>query len=66
MAHFLVSLRKEDGTFDKVGMNSRYLTSNYKTLKGLLRYGISQTGKDRGYQVYDNNDKLIATNCYGV
>ena len=63
MAQFLVSLRKEDRTFDKVGMNNRYITNDYKTLKGLLQHGISQAGKDRGYQVFDHNNKLITTNC---
>jgi hypothetical protein len=64
MAQFLVSLRKEDGTFDKVGTNNRYITNDYKTLKGLLQHGISQAGKDRGYQVYDRHNVLIATNCH--
>jgi hypothetical protein len=64
MAQFIVSLRKEDGTFDKVGINNRYITNEYKTLKGLIRYGISQAGKDRGYRVYDLHDAMIATNCH--
>jgi hypothetical protein len=63
MAQFIVSLRKQDGTFDTVGMNNRYLTSQYKTLSDLLRYGIGSEGKKRGYRVYGMNDRLLASNC---
>ena len=48
---FIVTRKNKDGTFDQVGMNNRFLTSNYKTLKGLLKYGISDQWKQTGFKV---------------
>jgi hypothetical protein len=63
MTKFIVSLRKADGSFDEVGMNNRYITTGYKTLSGLVRHGISKVGKDRGYRVYNDNGRILASNC---
>lgn len=32
--------QNEDKTYDEVGMNNRFLTSEYTTTNGFLRYGI--------------------------
>lgn len=37
----IVTRPNSDGTYDEVGMRNRYLTSQYKTERGLLRYGIA-------------------------
>ena len=59
MAQFIVTRKNSDGSFDDVGMNNRYLTSHYKTLNGLLRYGISEQWKTAGFRVQDMNDRVI-------
>lgn len=51
MNTFIVTRKNKDGTFDQVGMNNRILTRNYKTLKGLLKYGISDQWKQTGFKV---------------
>jgi hypothetical protein len=38
----IVTRQNADGTYDSVGMNNAYLTSQYRTIKGLLRYGIAK------------------------
>ena len=45
MNKFIVTRKNKDGSFDNVGMNNRYLTSEYKTLSGLIRHGISEQWK---------------------
>jgi hypothetical protein len=32
--------QNSDGSYDNVGMNNRFLTSQYKTTRGFIRYGI--------------------------
>lgn len=59
MSKFIVTRKNKDGSFDNVGMNNRYLTSKYKTLSGLIRYGISEQWKRDGFRVQDINDKVL-------
>ena len=59
MSKFIVTRKNKDGSFDNVGMNNRYLTSGYKTLSGLIRYGISEQWKKNGFRVQDINDKVL-------
>ena len=59
MSKFIVTRKNKDGSFDNVGMNNRYLTSEYKTLSGLIRYGISEQWKQNGFRVQDINDKVL-------
>lgn len=59
MAQFIVTRKNSDGSFDDVGMNNRYLTSNYKTLAGLIRYGVSEQCKTAGFRVQDINDHVL-------
>ena len=65
MAQFTVSLQKDDGTFDDVGMNNRFITDKYKSLHTLLRYGINLPAYKRGFKVYDRQGRLVFTsgNC---
>jgi hypothetical protein len=37
----IVSRIRKDGTYSEVGVNDRFLTHSYKTVKGLIRYGIN-------------------------
>lgn len=37
----IVSRIRKDGTYSNVGMNDAFLTHSYKTVKGLIRYGIN-------------------------
>lgn len=52
----IVTRPNTDNTYDEVGMNNRYLTSRYRTEKGLLRYGIAKhfKGKIRVEIYYGN------------
>ena len=59
MSKFIVTRKNKDGSFDNVGMNNRYLTSEYKTLSGLIRHGISKQWKQTGFRVQDINDKVL-------
>lgn len=59
MSKFIVTRKNKDGSFDNVGMNNRYLTSEYKTLSGLIRYGICEQWKQNGFRVQDINDKVL-------
>lgn len=59
MAKFIVTRKNSDNSFDDVGMNNRYLTSSYKTLAGLIRYGVSGQWKIAGFRVQDMNDRVI-------
>ena len=59
MSKFIVTRKNKDGSFDNVGMNNRYLTSEYRTLSGLIRYGISEQWKQNGFRVQDINDKVL-------
>ena len=59
MSKFIVTRKNKDGSFDNVGMNNRYLTSEYRTLSGLIRYGISEQWKQYGFRVQDINDKVL-------
>lgn len=59
MSKFIVTRKNKEGSFDNVGMNNRYLTSKYKTLSGLIRYGISEQWKRDGFRVQDINDKVL-------
>ena len=36
----IITRPNEDGSYNEVGMNNRTVTGQYKTKKGLLRYGI--------------------------
>lgn len=47
----IVTRMNEDGTFDKVGMNNRYVTSHYKTVSGLIRYGVPKSWKKAGVRI---------------
>lgn len=59
MSKFIVTRKNKDSSFDNVGMNNRYLTSEYKTLSGLIRYGISEQWKRDGFRVQDINDNVL-------
>ena len=59
MSKFIVTRKNKDGSFDNVGMNNRYLTSEYKTLSGLIRYGISKQWKQNGFRVQDINNNVL-------
>jgi hypothetical protein len=59
MAQFIVTRKNSDDSFDNVGMNNRYLTSSYKTLAGLIRYGVSEQWKIAGFRVQDMNDRVL-------
>lgn len=59
MSKFIVIRKNKDGSFDNVGMNNRYLTSEYKTLSGLIRHGISKQWKQNGFRVQDINDNVL-------
>ena len=59
MSKFIVTRKNKDGSFDNVGMNNRYLTSKYKTLSGLIRYGISEQWKQNGFIVQDINENVL-------
>lgn len=43
----IITRPNEDGSYDEVGMNNRYLVSHYKTKRGLLRYGIAKHYKGK-------------------
>jgi hypothetical protein len=59
--------QNKDGSYDEVGMNNRFLTSNYTTTNGFLRYGIPthfyghtlQLEVFYGDNVYRNPDKTV-------
>jgi len=36
----IITRQNKDGSYDDCGMNNRFLTGEYKTLKGLFRYGV--------------------------
>jgi hypothetical protein len=36
----ICSRQNSDGSYDDVGMNNRFLTSQYNTVRGFIRYGI--------------------------
>ena len=38
----IITRKNKWGEFDSVGMNNRYMTSHYKTEKGLVKYGIAE------------------------
>ena len=59
MSKFIVTRKNKDGSFDNVGTNNRYLTSKYKTLSGLIRYGIPEQWRRDGLRVQDINDKVL-------
>ena len=59
MAQFIVTRKNSDDSFDNVGTNNRYLTSSYKTLAGLIRYGVSEQWKIAGFSVQDVNDRVL-------
>ena len=49
----IVARKRADGTFPTVGMNDQYLTSRYKSVQSLLRYGIAQDfGKELRIEIY--------------
>lgn len=50
--------QNEDGSFDNVGTNNRFLTSHYKTIRGFIRYGIPETYRKRNLRIdifHDHN-----------
>ena len=59
MTKFIVTRKNSNGSFDNVGMNNRYLTSEYKTLSGLVRYGVPDQWKKSGFRVQDINDNVL-------
>lgn len=59
MSKFIVTRKNKDCSFDNVGMNNCFLTSRYKTLNGLIRYGISENWKKSGFRVQDMNDNVL-------
>lgn len=48
---FIITRSNSDGTFDEVGMNNRYVTGGYKTLRTLIRYGIPMPWKLAGVRI---------------
>ena len=36
----IITRPNSDGSYDGVGMNNRIATSRYKTIRGLIKYGI--------------------------
>lgn len=59
MKKYIITRKNSDGSFDNVGMNNRFLTSRYKTLNGLIKYGISENWKKSGFRVQDMNDNVL-------
>jgi hypothetical protein len=62
----IVTRKNEDGTYDEVGMNNKFLTSQYKTVSGLIRHGIPKHWKDRGIKIeifygsiYRDSDRVL-------
>lgn len=48
---FIVTLANPDGTYDEVGMRNRFLTSHYKTITTLIKWGIPRHWKKSGNKV---------------
>ena len=59
MKKFIVTRKNNNGSFDNVGMNNRFLTSKYKTLSGLIRYSVSDQWKKSGFRVQDMNENVL-------
>ena len=59
MSVFIVTRANSDGSFDNVGMNNRFQTSDYKTLSGLLRYGIPPQYKHRTIRIQDQSENVL-------
>ena len=63
----IITKKNQNGSYDECGMNNRFLTSTYKTVKGLIKYGISKNWRSQGvrievfnYNLYQENpDKTI-------
>jgi hypothetical protein len=61
-----------DGSYDEVGTNNQFLTSQYKTVSGFLRYGVPDTYKNkkirlqvwRGDNIYRDPDEVRHTTVY--
>lgn len=60
---FIVTRRNTDGTYDEVGMNNRFLTSQYQSMDTVWRYGIPINWKQRGVriQALASNGKVTTT-----
>jgi|WetSurMetagenome_2_1015567.scaffolds.fasta_scaffold104786_3 hypothetical protein len=52
----IIIKQNKNGTYDECGMNNRHLTSHYKTIESLLRYGIAKrfSGKVRIELFFDS------------
>ena len=63
----ICTCQNKDGSYDQCGMNNAFLTSNYKTVNGFIRYGIPTHfyGHTLRLEVYygnlykDNPDKVL-------
>lgn len=57
--------QNEDGSFDDVGTNNKFLTSHYKTVQGFIRYGIPETYRKRNLriEIYHDHNFYIAPPC---
>ena len=47
----IITRKNQDGSYDNVGMRNRFLANHYKTVKSLMRYGISENWRSRGVRV---------------
>lgn len=48
---FIVTRKNADGTFDDVGMNNRFVTQGYSSLRTMLRYGVPAAWRSAGIRV---------------
>lgn len=55
----IVTRKNKDGSFDNVGMNNRFFCDHYKTLNGLIKYGVSEQWKQSGFRVQDSHSDRV-------
>ena len=51
----IVTRQNEDGTFNEVGMNTRYISDEYKLLRNLLTFGVSARKGIYRLEIYHGN-----------
>lgn len=54
----IVTKQNADGTYDQCGMNNKRLYSHYKTVTGLLRYGVIPTWLKEGVKIEIFNSNI--------
>lgn len=69
----IVTKQNANGTYDSVGMSNRALFSEYKTLRGAIKYGARTFANNRPFRVevypsgniYDECNWILEFNAQG-